>query len=203
MNRDHGLFLLIGLLAGFLVGYIAHEQVAGVQPARIAPGGVDAAGPMTAAAGGAPVAGAPGGADPRMAEIQRLRAVLEQNPDDRDALLTLANLNFDIQNWPRAQELYERLLKLDPSNPDVMTDLGIALRSQGQFPRALELFRAARQLQPAHWQSLFNETIVLAFDLKDFAGAEKAIAELRVAAPGNPDVQRLADEVKRLRESGG
>jgi tetratricopeptide (TPR) repeat protein len=195
LHRDHALFLLIGLLAGFLAGYVAHEQMAGVQPPRVAPGDAHAA----AATGGEPA----GAGDPRMAEIDRLRAVLERDPNDRQALLALANLNFDIANWPRAQALYERYLGLEPGNPDVMTDLGIALRSQGQFERALELFRAAQRTAPAHWQSRFNEAVVLAFDLRDFAGAERAIAALRAAAPGNPDVERLAQEVDRLRKGGG
>lgn len=198
MTRDHLLFLLIGLLGGFLVGYIAHETMSGVQPSRVAPG--VAAAPMAAEpqadAGGAPAGGPP------MAEINRLRALVEQNPNDRDALRQLANLNYDIANWPRAQELYERYLKLDPDNPDVLTDLGITLRSQGQLDRALELFRRAEQLRPDHWQARFNEIVVLAFDRKDFAAAERALAELERRAPGNADVQRLAQEVRKLKEGG-
>jgi tetratricopeptide (TPR) repeat protein len=198
VTRDHLLFLLIGLLGGFLVGYIAHETMSGVQPSRVAPG--VAAAPMAAEpqadAGGAPAGGPP------MAEINRLRALVEQNPNDRDALRQLANLNYDIANWPRAQELYERYLKLDPDNPDVLTDLGITLRSQGQLDRALELFRRAEQLRPDHWQARFNEIVVLAFDRKDFAAAERALAELERRAPGNADVQRLAQEVRKLKEGG-
>jgi Flp pilus assembly protein TadD len=197
LSRDHALFLLIGLLAGFLGGYIAHEAVADVQPQRILPGDVHAAG--TAAVADAQSGGA---GDPRMAEIQRLRAVLDRDPDDREALLTLANLNFDINNWPRAQELYERLLQLEPKNPDVLTDLGIVHRSQGRFEQALQLFRDARAIDAAHWQAMFNEAVVLAFDLRDFAAAESVIADLRAVAGGNPDVGRLETEVRRLREAG-
>lgn len=196
MNRDSLQFLAVGLVAGFLVGYVVQEQIAGVQPQRLAPG----ASPQAAA--GAPPTAAPG-RDPRMAEIERLRARLEQEPNDREALLTLANLNFDISNWPRAQELYERYLTLDPGNPDVLTDLGIALRSQGQFERALEQFRAARVKDTRHWQSRFNEAVVLAFDLKQLDAADAIVAELRGLAPGNADLDRLAGEIAKLRTAGG
>ena len=192
MNRDNALFLLVGLLAGFLAGYVAHEAMAGVQPARLAPG-------AAAAAPHPPVAEDTGG--PAMSEINRLREIVERNPEDREALRALANMNFDIGSWARAQELYERYLKLDPDNPDVLTDLGISIRSQGDFTRALELFRRAKQLQPDHWQSTFNEVVVLAFDLSDFASAERLLVELRRLAPGNPDVERLATEVQRLRDA--
>jgi len=195
LTRENGLFLLIGLLAGFLVGYLIQESVASVQPARVAVG-----------AGGQlphpPVGDAPSGGAPAMAEINRLKELVERNPEDRQALLTLANMNFDIANWARAQELYERYLGLVPDDADALTDLGISLRSQGKFQEALERFRRARELRPDHWQSVFNEVVVLAFDLSDFAAADEKIAELRELAPGNPDVERLASEVDRLRGGG-
>jgi len=199
LSRDHFLFLLVGLLAGFLGGYLVHEAMVGVQPARVAAGTVAANVPnMDGAAPG----GAPAGGGPPMAEVNRLRQVLEKNPDDIDALVELANLNFDIQNWTKAQELYEHALKLRPDDPDLLTDLGITLRAQGSFDQALELFRRAAKIKPGHWQSRFNEVVVLAFDKRDFPGAESALAELEKAAPGNPDVARLASEVERLKSSG-
>lgn len=192
MNRDHLLFLLIGLVTGFLGGYVGHEVMAGVQPA-----------PLAASAGNPHAAiAAEGGTQAEMADISRLRELVEREPENREALLTLANMNFDIGAWQRAQQLYERYLRLDPDNPDVLTDLGIALRSQGQHEAALARFRRARELRPDHWQALFNEVVVHAFDRSDFAAADPALAELRRLAPGNPDVERLAAEVERRRSAG-
>jgi len=188
VKRDHALFLLVGLLAGFLVGYLAHEAMSGVQPPRIAAGAV--ADPH---AGGPP---APGGG--AMADLAQLREILDRDPENRDALIALANMNFDIGAWARAQELYERYLALDPQNADVLTDLGICLRSQGQIDAALARFREARALRPDHWQSLYNEAVVHAFDRRDFAAAESVLAELRRVAPDSPEVQRLLAEVERL-----
>jgi hypothetical protein len=192
VNRDNVLFLSIGLLAGFLVGYIAHETMSAVQPPRLATGVVSAAGephpPVPAEGGG-----------PQVEDINRLKQIVESEPENRQALLTLANMNFDIGNWARAEELYQRYLTLDPGNPDVLTDLGIAVRSQGDFTRALELFGQAKEIRPDHWQAVFNEIVVLAFDLSDFTAADERIEILRRLAPGNPDVDRLVQEVERLR----
>lgn len=197
MNRDNALFLLVGLLAGFLVGYLAHEAMSGVQPQRVAPGAV-------AVGGGDPhagIAGAPDLGGAAMPDLARLRAVLERDPENREALLTLANMNFDIGAWARAQEYYERYLKLDPKDADVLTDLGICLRSQGQTDAALARFEEARRLRPDHWQSLFNEAVVRGIDLRDFAAAEKLLAEVRKLAPDNPDIDRLANEIQRLKSA--
>ena len=201
MNRDQVLFLLVGLLGGFIAGYVAHETVVGVQPARIAAGGAVATAETGPVAPPAP--NAAGGAPPVMAEVRDLEARLEKDPKDTEALLRLANLNFDIQRWPRATELYQRFLALRPADPDVLTDLGITQRAQGQFDRALESFRAAQKIAPDHWQARFNEIVVLAFDRRDFAAAEKALAELEKRSPGNADVARLADEIRRLKGTGG
>jgi Tfp pilus assembly protein PilF len=198
MKRDHVLFLIIGLLAGFLGGYLLHESMARVQPAPLAASGAIPEGhpPVPAEGGGGP------GGGPQMADIQRLRAAVEANPDDADALLALANLNFDIQGWDRARELYERYLALRPQDPDAMTDLGICLRALGDYPGALARFAEAQKLAPGHWQSRFNEVIVKAFDLRDLPAAEAALAQLEREAPQNPDVARLAEEVRKLKSAG-
>jgi len=201
LNRDSALFLLIGLLAGFLAGYILHEEMAEIQPARLAP---EAAGahPSDGSAAGA-MAGSPataGGVSP-MAQIEELRRRVDADPTDVEAVLGLANLNFDIQNWERARELYERALTLRAGDPDVLTDLGISLRALGRFDEALARFREAQALAPRHWQARFNEIVVLAIDRQDLVGAEARLAELTPLVPGNADVARLAEEIRRRKSS--
>ena len=216
MTRDNLLFTTIGILTGFISGYFTHEVVAVRQPPSLAElqaaqaaamGGAHADGAAGAApsgatgaapaAGGDPsgAAGAAGG--PAMADILRLREQVEKNPNDADAILTLANLNYDIRNWERARELYERYLKLRPPHPDVLTDLGVALRGLKQYPEAMTRFEQAQQLQDGHWQSLYNEVVVLAFDLRDMPRAQQVLRRLRELQPDNAEVARLAEEVAK------
>ena len=166
-QKDNILFLMGGLLIGFVVAYLMFEAMATRQPPRLtpalraqivdgddggggacgggaAPAGAQAADPASAGAG--PGAGAGGG--PAMAEIQQLRDFVEKNPNDAAAVRKLADLNFDIQNWQRAQELYAHYLELKPNDPDVMTDLGITYRGLRQFDKALDLFQQAQKLDP-------------------------------------------------------
>ena len=216
MTRDNLLFITIGVLAGFISGYFTHEVMAVRQPPPLAvlqaaqaaaQGGanLDGAGAGAGAeggvapgdprgTGGGPAGGAGG---PAMADILRLREQVEKNPNDADAVLTLANLNYDIRNWARARELYERYLALKPAQPDILTDLGVSLRGLKRFPEAMARFEQAQQLQHGHWQSLYNEVVVLAFDLKDEAKAQQVLTRLRQLQPDNPEVAKLADEVAR------
>jgi tetratricopeptide (TPR) repeat protein len=136
-----------------------------------------------------------------MAEVQKLKAYVEQHPDDADAVLQLANLNFDIQNWARARDLYTHYLELRPKQPNTLTDLGITYRQLKDYDRALDLFKQAQTIDPAHWQSRFNAVIVLAFDLKRYDDAQSVLAELKKLQPANPDVQRLAAEVDKQKKA--
>jgi hypothetical protein len=215
MTRDNLLFATIGTLAGFISGYFVHEAMAVRQPPPLAvlqaaqaaaaggsphgPGGSvplpeGASMPGAAMPGAAPPGG---GSGPAMEDINRLKAQLERDPNDHQATLQLANLNYDIRNWQRAQELYLRYLELQPATPDVLTDLGVAYRGLGQFQEALSTFERAQQLEAGHWQSLFNQVVVLAFDLREGQRAQEVLQRLRAAQPDNPEVARLAQEVER------
>src|SRR5262245_51509560 len=127
---------MLGLLVGFVSAYWMFEAMAARQPARLVPGQMGAMPQQMppgrgaggtgggAAADAAAQGGAPGGGAPMQA-IQELRARVEKNPNDAEAVLQLANANYDIQNWDRARELYSHYLELKPDQPDVLTDLGI------------------------------------------------------------------------------
>ncbi len=221
MNKDNLLYTIIGTLIGFVSAYLLFEAMAARQPPRLTPelraqialsdeelraggaapeGATDArtADTSNPAMGGA----APGGGGgPMNAQVQQLKEYVEQHPDDAEAVLQLADLNFDIRNWQRAQELYNHYLKLQPGNPNVLTDLGISYRETKQFDQALDNFREARKLAPGHWQALYNEVVVLAFDLKRYDEAGPVLQELQRMQPSNPEVAKLADAVARQRSA--
>lgn len=218
MNRDNLLFATIGILVGFIAGYLMHEVMASRQPPRltpemrsqiiVAPGGEgggpapegDAGGaPAEAAPGAAPAAG--GGTGPAMQAIQELKDYVDKNPNDAKAIRQLADLNFDIRNWQRAQELYRRYLELKPNDPDVLTDLGISYRETKEYDQALQHFTEAQKVAPDHWQAYYNQVVVLAFDLKKMDEANQVLAKLQQMQPGNPDVEKLAGAVAKQRNA--
>ncbi len=219
MTKDNLIVAAFSILVGFTSGYMVHEVIASKQPPRLTPelraqialpGEDPLAGPadnrvsdVAPGAGGDTAASAPAAAmgGPASAEVQQLRARLEQNPNDAEAVLQLANLNFDIRNWIRAEELYRQYLKLRPGNADAMVDLGVSYRESKKFDEALAQFDEVQRLEPAHWQAYYNEVVVLAFDLKRFDDADRVLAELQRLQPGNPDVVRLADAVSKQRSA--
>ena len=196
--RDHLLYAGAGLMVGFVLAYLAYENIGRQQPQRRLPpqaGGVQAGPPGNPS----PNPEAAPGAQFTREQMEQVRARVEQNPEDADAVLQLANMNFDLRSWSRAAELYERRLSLRPENADVLSDLGICYREMGEFDRALETFDRAQEIAPDHWESRFNEVVVLALDLGNFDAAEQVLDELRAIRPGNQSVERLAEAVEQRR----
>jgi len=127
-------------------------------------------------------------------KITELKRILDKNPNDVGTLIQLGNTYFDSNNYPESIEAYEKALALRPGNPDVLTDLGVMYRRNGQAGEAVLRFRKAAKAAPDHFQSRFNLGIVLFYDLKDIDGAREAFQDfLRVAPPGSQ-----ADNVRGL-----
>jgi len=219
VNRDNLLFATIGVLVGFIAGYLMHEVMATRQPPRLTPelrsqivipGAEQGGGPAPEGAegdagaapdpGASPAAG-PGGTGPAVQEVQQLKEYVDKNPNDAQAVRKLADLNFDIRNWQRAQELYRHYLELKPNDPDVLTDLGISLRETKDYDQALRHFQEAQKVAPDHWQAYYNQVVVLAFDLKKLDEANQVLAKLQQMQPGNPDVEKLAGAVAKQRSA--
>lgn len=204
MNRDRTFSILtnllsgaFGVLIGFVVAYFAIEAIGPRQAPRIPPGQAAA---QASAGQAAQNAGDPGDAE-RRAMVPQLESFLASNPGNADAWLQLAHVAYDLEDWPRAVDAYQRYLDLAPADPDVLSDLGVSLRGVGRGEEALAAFDRAQQIAPQHWQSRFNEVVVLAFDLGRFDAAAEVIDELRELQPDNPNVEQLAAAVERSRNA--
>lgn len=148
--------------------------------------------------------GAPGESAPQPVsedEISQLEALVEKEPQNLRALVSLGNLYFDSHQAQKAIAAYGRALAIDPKNPDVRTDLGIMYRQIGDYDGAVREFREAARLDPNHKNSRFNLGIVLQEDKKDIEGAIAAWRDyLRVDPAGERSAMARAEleELKGL-----
>ncbi len=84
-----------------------------------------------------------------------------------DAARTLADWNYDRQNWSHAIDHYQEAIARGADNPDVHTDLGNCYRFTGQSQKALEHYQIAQNQNPQHENSLFNQAGLYAEVLHD------------------------------------
>ena len=123
--------------------------------------------------------------------IRLAKSVLEKDPRDLQALISLGDAYFDTDQYQEAIDAYSKALAIDPKDSDVRTDMGIMYRKLGEFDKAIVAFRQAAQDQPLHVNSRFNLGIVLKYDKEDFKGAIQAWEEfLKLEELLDPDDER-------------
>lgn len=133
-------------------------------------------------------------------DIRLAKSILEKDPRDLQALITLGNAYFDTDRYQEAIDAYSKALAIDPKNPDVTTDMGIMYRRLGQFDKALDAFRRAAQDDPRHINSRFNLGVTLKYDKRDFQGAIQAWEDfLKVVPPGDERATMVKQEIQTIK----
>jgi predicted Zn-dependent protease len=183
-------FLLGLTLGGLVIGpKIAQSKLAGAAPVSETESAPAATPPMGGSA--TPPMGAAGG-NP-MAAVQQqlatLKAAIEKDPKNFDALVQLGDMYMDAAKFPQAIDYLDRALAVH-DDANVRTDLGICYKQTGQPASALAEFERAASMAPDQWQPLFNQAIVLN-DLHRTDEARVVAAKLQQMKPDDPDVQKL------------
>lgn len=201
MHRNPWFALILGLMAGLIIGYVLAERQT-VPPAKAIRLGLNPQAPAPneeLPEGHPPVEGA------SVADAQRLRqqvaeveGLLAANPNDAGLMAAMGNLYFDASRWPEAREWYEKSLQISSGDPNVMTDLAVVYRNLGEFERTIELLDQAIAINTAHWQAWYNKVVVYQFDLHQHdkaADALKTLQELKKSNSSIPDLSGLEQEV--------
>lgn len=183
MTREQLAFLLGGLAFGVLIGFGSYHAIH-TTPDLDAPEAAVTEAPNPRGPQ-APTQLGPnaGGGAPMVAKVNQLKRALQEEPQDGEILLRLANLYYDAAMWEQAAGYYERVVAANGPDPDLLTDLGVCYRGQRQYDKALENFDRAHGLDPRHWQSLYNTIIVAVFDVGDVELAVDALASMEAIDP--------------------
>jgi hypothetical protein len=117
-----------------------------------------------------------------------------------DAAKTLADWNYDRQNWPHAIEHYQEAIARGLDNPDVRTDLGNCFRFTGEPQKALEQYKIAQTQNPMHENSLFNQAGLFAEMLHDDQQALAIAHEFLTRFPQSPRAESAKQLIGRLEQ---
>lgn len=199
-----GLALVLGLYVGSLIPSMLHgsaqQQAAAPGAQATAQSPAQVPGQVPEDSRPAPQASMPQMTPELSARIGELEKALLDNPRDASRWTSLGNLYFDTGQAQKAVSAYERSLSIAPDNALVLTDLGIMQRELGQFEKAVASFRKASSLQPDLENAMFNEGVVLYYDLKRKDEAEIAWKRLLKANPGAraPDGKPVSELIQHL-----
>jgi len=95
-----------------------------------------------------------------IAEIQRLKNIVEQNPSDMFSTLRLANSLQDAGLYDQAITYYKRYLAEDEQNADARVDMAICYFERGDSKTAISEIEQAIKYNPNHQLAYFNLGII-------------------------------------------
>jgi len=156
---------------------------------------------------GVSLGGGKGGGD-KEAILKEANKRLSQNPNDPEALFSVARVHFDEHNWDKAIKTYETLADLVTTNPqipgvdsfEVHLRYGICARRLGLLDQALKSFGTARTFRQDNFEVNY-ELGILEFDRKNYEKAVQLLQSARVQDPDNPAVLRyLGHALFRLKK---
>lgn len=226
MTKENILFVIIGLLGGFMVGFFFANSVN--QGAQVAsPAGMQQGAGMPS--GHPAVPGAGGGAVPEVQaaidkarqnpndfeaqmkaaelfyQIQRfdgaiefLKKASELQPENYEVTVNLGNSYFDAERYEDAEKLYTKALTKKPEDVNVRTDLGLTFlfREPPKYDRAMQEFKRVLDADPNHVQALQNLTVAYT-KTSDKANASATLARLEQVDAGNTAIPKLREEIEK------
>ena len=194
MSRENLLFGVIGILLGFIVGFMFASSMS--QKPQTATTSMSQGMP----ADHPPVGSQESGGNPDQVRAQ-VTADIEKarkEPQNFDAQVKAAELFYRIGRFDQSIEFLLKANQLKPTDYDTVVSLGMVNFQAGHFEPAEKWLTAALKMKPDDVTVLEGLT-----DTKlqkgDARGAEEALAQLEKAAPSSEELPRFRETLAKLK----
>jgi tetratricopeptide (TPR) repeat protein len=196
MTRENLLFAIIGLLLGFIVGFMFASSMS----QKTAPSAASSTLPADHPPLGSNGQSASSAPNPQamQAEVTAQLEKARNEPKNFDAQVKAAQLYFQIQRYDQAIEYLLKANQIRPDNVDAVAMLGDVNLQAGRFDEALNWYQAALKKKPGD-VSLLASVAYTQLQKGDAKGAEDAIAQLEKADPSVSDLPRFKERLAELK----
>src|SRR5438270_8071564 len=202
MTRDNLLFGIIGILLGFIGGFLLAGNITQREAAMRAGASSAQVGQQNLPPNHPPVAGGDQttgeGGQQMLASVQTAMKQARENPNDFDAQVTAAKLEYQIQRYDQAIEYLLAANKIKPTDFDALAMLGVANLDAGHFDAAEKWYKAALQKKPDDMPAVGGLVAALLSNgnAKD---AEQQINKLAKIDPTNQDLPQFRTKLAELK----
>jgi tetratricopeptide (TPR) repeat protein len=197
MSKDNLLFAIIGLLAGFIIGFMLANSILQREAAQ-------RAAPSSAQAGNLPPNHPPvGGGDQQggqqmLVQVQEAMKQAREQPNNFEAQITAAKMEYQIQRFDQAIEYLLVANKIKPDDFDTLGMLGVANLDAGHYDAAEKWYRAALVKKPQDIPVLDGLAAAL-LSKGDAKGAEDIMNKLAKVDPTNQDLAQFRQKLEELK----
>jgi tetratricopeptide (TPR) repeat protein len=196
MTRDNLLFAIIGVLFGFIVGFLFASNVS----QRYGPGAPTALSGGQMPADHPPVAPNASGqnAGGMQAEVTASLEKARNEPKNFEAQVKAAELYYQIQRYDPAIEFLLKANQLKPDDYQTLVALGLVNLDAGHYDVAEKWYRAAILKKSDDTASLAG-LAAATLGKGDARAAEQAIANLEKVDPTSQDLPQFKDRLASLK----
>lgn len=111
----------------------------------------------------------------------KLELALSLDPKLVVALLFLADDRLENRDWTAAEKMLTQARELEPENPGIWMNLGIAYRGLGRFEEAKAAYEKALELDPSNADPYLNLALLLGEHMKSYDEALASVQRYRDA----------------------
>jgi|SRR6185369_10038002 len=201
MSRDNFLFAIIGVLLGFIGGFLLAGNISQREAASRAGIGTAQAQQQNLPANHPPIGGdqtSGEGGQQMLASVQAAMKQARENPNDFEAQVTAAKLEYQIGRFDEAIEYLLAANKIKPTDATVLAMLGEANMDAKHFDAAAKWYKAALTKNPSDLVSLDGYCFVL-LQSGDAKAAEEQINKLAKLDPTNQDIPQFRSKLDELK----
>ncbi len=206
MTKDNILFAIIGILLGFIIGFMFANSVQQRQPAPRAQAPMTTTAPVSSGSElppdhpALPSSGVEGESAAPPA-LQQAVQKAEREPNNFDAQLDAAKRLYESRQYDQAIELLTRANQLRPDDYETITALGNAYFDAGRFEAAEKWYTAALAKKPNDVN--VRTDLGLTYFFRKPPDMERAIKEFRASLQRDPKhEQTLINLIVVLTEKG-
>src|SRR5689334_15910565 len=199
MSRENLLFAIIGILLGFIVGFMfasSMSQKQATQQMAAASQGLPADHPPIGGAGAGPNAG--GDPQAMRAEVASSIEKARKEPDNFGAQVKAAELFYQIQRYDQAIEFLLKANQLKPTDYRTIVILGMVNLDAAHYDTALKWYEAAMKIKQDDLMVL-SGMAAATLQKGDAKAAEDAIAKLEKVDPNSVDLPQFKEKLAGLK----
>ena len=200
MTRENLLFAIIGILFGFIVGFMFSSTM----NQKYGPGAPVVAGPGASQALPAdhPPVGAQNGSGDQSQMREQVTSQIQKAKDDPknfEAQLGAAELYYQIQRYDQAIEYLMKANALQPTDYRTLVLLGLVNLDASHFDVSEKWYRAALKIKQDDVMVL-SGLAAATLGKGDARAAEEAIAKLEKQDPNSVDLPQFKEKLATLKQ---
>src|SRR5689334_7900082 len=201
MSRDNLLFAIIGILLGFIAGFLLAGNITQRESAQRATA-MSAQGSQNLPANHPPIGSGDQqsgeGGQQMLASVQEAMKKARENPNDFDAQVQAADLEYQIQRFDQSIEYLLAANKIKPDDAMVLAMLGQVNMDAKHFDAAVKWYKAALTKKPDDETTQDGYCFVL-LQTGDAKNAEQCINKLAKINASNPDLSQFRSKLDELK----